>query len=207
MGRVNIIAEDGTLAGHFHPDKAEMFSDGKRWDGSNMIGECSGSQWVDEYLYRTAGGKWVLNTDSTRYMSGPDEFGYVTAGQARDWLLRSKDNDEAIEKYFGDIPDEEDRRPGRPEIGEPVQVRLGDLLPPVDAYAQAHGIKRAEAIRRLVTTGLAAATASSSARGGRCPLSAGVRPAGDLPPGRQTAPAPHRRQRVSAIAPAIACAV
>jgi hypothetical protein len=74
MGRINITAEDGTLAGHFLPDKAELFTDGKRWNGSNMVGECSGSQWVDEYLYRTAGGKWVLNTDSTRYMGGPDTF-------------------------------------------------------------------------------------------------------------------------------------
>jgi len=159
MGRINILAEDGTLAGHFLTEKATLFSDGKRWDGNNMIGESSGSQWVDEYLYRTAGGKWVLNVDSTRYMSGPDRFEYATAEQAREWLLRSKNNDEAIEKYFGDIPDEEDRRPGRPEIGEPVQVRFGDLLSAVDAYAAAKGIKRAEAIRQLVSAGLAVAVA------------------------------------------------
>jgi hypothetical protein len=40
-----------------------------------------------------------------------------------------------------------------------VQVRLGDLLSAVDAYAQARGIKRAEAVRQLVSAGLAVATA------------------------------------------------
>lgn len=38
-------------------------------------------------------------------------------------------------------------------------MRLGDALPGVDAYAAEHGIKRAEAVRRLVGAGLAAATA------------------------------------------------
>lgn len=44
---------------------------------------------------------------------------------------------------------------GRPEVGRPVNVRLGDeLLAQVDAYATAEGIKRAEAIRQLVERGL-----------------------------------------------------
>jgi metal-responsive CopG/Arc/MetJ family transcriptional regulator len=44
---------------------------------------------------------------------------------------------------------------GRPEIGTPINVRLGDeLLAEVDAYALAEGIKRAEAIRQLVKRGL-----------------------------------------------------
>lgn len=44
---------------------------------------------------------------------------------------------------------------GRPEVGKPINVRLGDdLLARVDAYAAAEGIKRAEAVRRLVQRGL-----------------------------------------------------
>lgn len=44
---------------------------------------------------------------------------------------------------------------GRPEIGRPINIRLGDdLLAEVDAYAEAEGIKRAEAIRQLVQRGL-----------------------------------------------------
>ncbi|WP_210731560.1 ribbon-helix-helix domain-containing protein [Mycobacterium intracellulare] len=46
---------------------------------------------------------------------------------------------------------------GRPEVGAPINVRLGDeLLAQVDAYAAEHGIKRAEAIRQIVQAGLRA---------------------------------------------------
>lgn len=44
---------------------------------------------------------------------------------------------------------------GRPVVGAPVNVRLGDdLLTKVDNYAAAEGISRAEAIRQLVRRGL-----------------------------------------------------
>lgn len=47
------------------------------------------------------------------------------------------------------------RSAGRPEVGRPVNIRLGDdLLAEVDAYANAEGIKRAEALRQLVRRGL-----------------------------------------------------
>lgn len=40
---------------------------------------------------------------------------------------------------------------GRPEIGTPVNVRLGDdLLAEVDEYAVSLGLSRAETIRQLV---------------------------------------------------------
>jgi hypothetical protein len=48
------------------------------------------------------------------------------------------------------------RRPGRPDVGGIVQVRLGDLLDQVDAWREPHGLSRAEAVRRLVADGLAA---------------------------------------------------
>lgn len=44
---------------------------------------------------------------------------------------------------------------GRPAVGTPVNIRLGnELLAQVDAYANSEGIKRAEAIRQLVQRGL-----------------------------------------------------
>lgn len=46
---------------------------------------------------------------------------------------------------------------GRPEIGQPINIRLGnDLLAKVDAYAAAASISRAEAVRVLVAKGLEA---------------------------------------------------
>lgn len=47
------------------------------------------------------------------------------------------------------------RSAGRPEVGRPVNLRLGDdLLKQVDDYAARNGHSRAEAIRRLVAAGL-----------------------------------------------------
>lgn len=66
--------------------------------------------------------------------------------------MRDADRDAASQE-----PQTQDQpRRGRPEIGEPVQVRLGWLLPAVDSYAEREGIKRAAAIRELVKKGLAA---------------------------------------------------
>lgn len=46
-------------------------------------------------------------------------------------------------------------RPGRPEVGQPINVRLGDdLLARVDARASTDGVSRAEIIRRLVSAGV-----------------------------------------------------
>lgn len=48
------------------------------------------------------------------------------------------------------------RRPGRPTTGRPIQVRLSpDVLAHVDAWADAEGVTRAEAIRRLLTAATA----------------------------------------------------
>lgn len=44
---------------------------------------------------------------------------------------------------------------GRPEIGQPINVRLGDeLLEAVAEHADAEDISRAEAVRQLVQIGL-----------------------------------------------------
>jgi hypothetical protein len=43
---------------------------------------------------------------------------------------------------------------GRPEVGEPVNVRLGDLLSSVDEFAASRDLSRAAAIRELVSRGL-----------------------------------------------------
>jgi hypothetical protein len=154
MTRVNVYSQDEyeprTLLGWFDTSSAELFEQAKEWDGSNMIGVITKDQWIDEYLYRTKGGRWVLNKDAHRYMNGPDTYEFIAGDEAQDWLLRSEANDEAVERYFGEIEDE--RGPGRPEVGAAVHVRLGDdLLAMVDAYASERGIKRAEAIRRLTT--------------------------------------------------------
>lgn len=152
MDRTNIFADhdDRRIIGWFDWDVIQG-----RWSDRDYNGNGSGGAGRGEEVILTAGGKWVMN-HWTNWQGESSTRVYITADDARDWLLRN-DEDSAVEEHFGEIPGEEDRRPGRPEIGEPVGVRLGDLLGAVDAYASAKGVKRAEAIRQLVSTGLAVA--------------------------------------------------
>lgn len=48
------------------------------------------------------------------------------------------------------------RGAGRPPIGPVVKARVSpELLDQVNQFAQLHGLKQAEAVRRLITAGLA----------------------------------------------------
>ena len=159
MTRVNIYKSydnyeyegDGepVLIGWFDPDKAEFFTQDKRWDGNNMVGVITGSQWVDEYLYRTKGGRWVRCRDATRYCNGSRTYEFCTDAQAKDWLLRSECNDEAVEQFFGEI--EEERGPGRPKVGEQVCFTVpAEDLTYIDAIAERDGIARSAVLRQAV---------------------------------------------------------
>jgi hypothetical protein len=102
-------------------------------------------------MYRTAQGRWVLGTFSS-YVGERDRYVGVDPDIAREWLIFNG-HDSAVAEHFGLIPEE--RGPGRPEIGGRVNLRLGDgLLTAVDRFASDRGFSRADAIRRLVLTGL-----------------------------------------------------
>jgi hypothetical protein len=144
--RVN-VAEDGRHAGHFDWDKK-----GGRWSDGDRggYGNGSGGTGRGQAIVLTSGGKWVLE-HWTNWNNEADRYEYVTADTAREWLLRNNE-DTAVAEHFGEIPEEEDKRTGRPAIGAAVNIRLGDdLLAMVDEYASRRSINRAEAIRRLVT--------------------------------------------------------
>lgn len=65
--------------------------------------------------------------------------------------------DGTVIRYAGERDSwQEVRRPGRPEVGGAVHVRLGDLLGRVDRFAAWHEVSRAEAIRMLIEAGLTA---------------------------------------------------
>jgi hypothetical protein len=161
MTRVNVYAapeesgygEKPELLGWFDPEKAEEFEEDRDWDGSNFISAATGSQFAHQSLYRTAGGRWVLH-EWSQWQGSLPSWQFLADSRAREWLLENK-RDEAAERFFGEV--EEEKGPGRPEIGPAINVRLGNLLTAVDAYAEANGIKRAEAVRRLVAAGLVAA--------------------------------------------------
>lgn len=153
MSRVNVYAkadeygyEKPELLGWFDPAKAEEFDEDTDWDGSNHISVATGSQFAHQSLYRTAKGRWVLH-EWSQWQGSMPSWEFLGDNEAREWLLKNK-RDEAVERFFGEI--EEEKGPGRPSVGGAVHVRLGDLLPSIDAYAAKHGISRAEAIRQLV---------------------------------------------------------
>jgi hypothetical protein len=130
--------------GHFDGDKAQ------RWDDADYNGNGSGGTGRGQAVLRTSGGRWVLE-HWTRWQGERSGHEFITDDAAREWLLRN-DYDKAVTEHFGEIEDE--RGPGRPAIGEPVNIRLGDLLGRVDAFAAAAGRTRADAIRELVASGL-----------------------------------------------------
>lgn len=156
MARINITETDeytGSIKviGHFDYDKTERFEEDTRWDGSNHVSLATNDKFEHQQLLRTAGGRWVLNRWS-QWEGRPDIYEFVTDDQARDWLI-SQSRDKAVEKYFGEIEDE--KGPGRPEVGPATNVRLGEeLTAKVDA-ARTDGESRAAAIRRLLAHALA----------------------------------------------------
>jgi hypothetical protein len=148
MARVNVHeAHDNgyggteyTLAGWFDSQRAQRYSDVDR------NGNGSGGTGRGQAVYRTAQGRWVLE-HWTSWQGEHDRAEYIDAEAAKTWLLEN-DFDDAVKEHFGEIEDE--RGPGRPEVGPATQVRLGeDLTARVDAARHA-GESRAAAIRRLL---------------------------------------------------------
>jgi hypothetical protein len=167
MARINVYSYDDeggkTLDGWFDTSRAEDYREDSRWNGNSHIGIESGidHRFGGEWLYRTQGGRWVRHRDTKNYFHGPETFEFIAAEAARDWLMRN-DHDDVVAKHFGEI--EEERGPGRPEVGKPINVRLGDdLLLRVDAEADRRGKSRADTLRELVTSALQAAATQQDA--------------------------------------------
>ena len=140
-------------AAWFDPASSTLYRAAREWNGRNRASVITGDEYADEYLYRTRGGRWVLNRDTTRYDDGGDRYEYVSDTEARDWLVRSQDNEAALAQHFG--PVEEERAPGRPAVGDQVNIAFpADLLAAVDAAARASGVSRSEWVRRAARAAL-----------------------------------------------------
>lgn len=159
MSRINVYIRpednpDGTKFGWFDDSKADWFREDTRWDGSDNTGVMSGIPAGVGYegLHRTVQGRWVREHNAVNYYNGKRSYEFLTDEQAREWFLRNGD-DEIVEKFFG--PLEEERGPGNPEGGVPVNVRLSqEILDRLDTAAKDEGISRDEKICQLVTAGL-----------------------------------------------------
>lgn len=168
MERINVFedSEDDygrpiqRLAGWFDADRAVKIEGRREWDGQNMACVHVGAN-RGQYLYRTAKGRFVLETWSA-WVNEDTTYRFITETQAREWLTIDQ-QDDRITEWFGELeeeagPEPEPRaepRAGRPAIGEQTGVRLGaELTAKVDAARQ-DGESRAAAIRRLLEAALA----------------------------------------------------
>jgi hypothetical protein len=72
----------------FETDSTQRFDEATYWDGQNHISCATGGQWEHETLFRTKGGKWVLNAWSQWQGSGESWVG-INDAEAAQWLVRN----------------------------------------------------------------------------------------------------------------------
>ena len=148
MTRINVTDSDGFghVVGWFDVDTADGYPEGTRWDGNNNVSLATGAYSEHEFLYHTAGGRWVVNHWS-QWQGRPEWYHFVTDEDAREWLIRCEYPEAEVEAATGTSVESE-RGPGRPEIGPAFSVRFpADLLARVDAAAEAAHVSRAGWLR------------------------------------------------------------
>lgn len=151
MARINVYRpadeyEDGpVLEGWFDSAKAEVFEEATRWDGQNKVSAVA-PIFHHEALYRTRGGRWVLNHWS-QWQGTTETYTFIDDEQARMWLLKCG-HDDAVKRYFGAI--EEERGPGRPAVGAVLNVRLTEEQRDKLKELARDGEPLAAVIRRLI---------------------------------------------------------
>lgn len=97
-----ITLTDGT-GRWFDAEKAEYWKEGGEWDGSNWISLATGTQWNHEWLYKTAGNKFILNTFSN-WQGVRDTYTEISKEDAAVWLsINGHDPNELCEKEFADL--------------------------------------------------------------------------------------------------------
>jgi hypothetical protein len=157
MTRINVlgpVADSYTgereYSGRFDPEKAVCIEGRLEWDGHNKASVHVGANRRQD-LYRTAGGRWVLNSWSF-YQGEEEVYEFIDADRALKWLMVNG-SDEIVEKYFGEV--EEERGPGRPAIGDRVEFRLPPSLRDQITKQAQDGETMADTIRRLLARAVA----------------------------------------------------
>ena len=125
------------------------------WDGNNNISLATGSQWDHERLYRTKGGRWVLNWWS-QWEGRKETYRFIDPDTAQAWLIENEYSAEAIKEILG-VELEAERGPGQPQIGTPIKATIATAdLAWIDAAIERGEYRtRSEAIRSLVSKALA----------------------------------------------------
>ena len=66
-------------------EKCTIYDERRVWDGDNLIGAVTRSQWVYESLYRTQSGRWVL-WRSSDWQGDDDSWAEIDNEAAAGWL-------------------------------------------------------------------------------------------------------------------------
>lgn len=158
MHRITITEPDEDEYGHqtqrivgwFDLDRAERFEERREaTDGTHLAGVHCRDHNGGQELYRTAGGRWVLNEWSA-WQNVPDRWRYITDEEAAEWLIVNGESDETMARLFGAAPEHE-RGPGRPEIGPAILVRMPrEMIARLEEEAERAYLPRAEVIRRML---------------------------------------------------------
>ena len=86
MSRIGLTDGSGRW---FDADKAEVFGEETWWDGHNHVSKATGSQFEHERLYRTASGKWVLQSWSN-WQGTSESYVLVSGTIAAAWLVTNE---------------------------------------------------------------------------------------------------------------------
>lgn len=79
----------------FDVNAATKYEEAARWDGRNMVSVATGDQWEHEALYRTKGGRWVLNHWS-QWQGSSEAWTEISATEAAAWLTANGGTDASL---------------------------------------------------------------------------------------------------------------
>lgn len=84
----------------FSAETAEIFKEETTWNGNDWISDVTGSQWEHEALYRTKGGRFILNHWSN-YQGSRETYVEIDNEDAAVWFsINGYDPHPACEKEF-----------------------------------------------------------------------------------------------------------
>ncbi|MDY0003134.1 MAG: hypothetical protein RBU30_17675 [Polyangia bacterium] len=88
--RIQLSDEEGLpTAMWFDPSRATMWKEGTRFDGHNHVSLCSGDKFGHQALYRTATGRWVLNSWS-QWQGSVETYQLIDARSAAAWFVANE---------------------------------------------------------------------------------------------------------------------
>jgi hypothetical protein len=96
MYRIGLTDRNGEW---FDADKATLFKENSFHNGRNFISKATGNQFSHEWLYVTAGNKFVLNSFSD-YQGVPKTYMLINKEDAAKWFTKQGFSDEEIPEVF-----------------------------------------------------------------------------------------------------------